>query len=596
MADYQSLKIESMLDCFEAIKYLGLMSEDQVTKELQKRRNFEYKIVRKQKSIKFFLEFIQSDYIFLEKIRTRRVAMKCDHKKNEIEYKLVGRIHDLWRLVITKYGGDLKTWASYAAFCKKWKQKGQLSSLCRMITSMHGDKKHIHLLAAKWQFEDCNSFEDSIKTLMTAYQKFNYDASILVEIFRLHMLQAEKDLVKRRNFGEDVDEDENEHVNRTMTIYKEARGKHTANSEICFEMMSIALKYDNVVAEKIAEQIHERISEDFSSDPKVCSTIVLNRMAKKNTSSVTNRKSEENYIHVQSLIDDKAVADMREFVEKSGNNPNMVKEFVFFLKKLAGSHVESCKIKSRRLQMLKQEVESIADFNMFSDEEAVELVEFLNSEFCHQSSLDLLNKRNSDKAEVSFVKLQTLMCMNSDDADKYFYEVSSHMKGSANNKELVENFFLTWMQAAIMKSDAKLMDDICFKHASSEYYKPDLTYKCKLLYLKKICLTESVDQAYQVYKRMMECFACSEKLHLKAVDVFATGRLSQVKLDAVHNFGVNNYGTTCVDVWVKYCRYLRGTMRGGMAHNAWSNAQHKLNKELVQNFIERSATEVFNSD
>ena len=77
---------------------------------------------------------------------------------------------------------------------------------------MHGDKKHIHLLAAKWQFEDCNSFEDSIKTLMTAYQKFNYDAGILVEIFRLHMLQAEKDLVKRRNFGEDVDEDENELV------------------------------------------------------------------------------------------------------------------------------------------------------------------------------------------------------------------------------------------------------------------------------------------------------------------------------------------------------------------------------------------------
>ena len=78
-----------------------------------------------------------------------------------------------------------------------------------------------------------------------------------------------------------------------MTIYKEARGKHTANSEICFEMMGIALKYDNAVAEKIAEQIHERISEDFSSDPKACSTIVLNRMAKKNSKLDCNIKNTE---------------------------------------------------------------------------------------------------------------------------------------------------------------------------------------------------------------------------------------------------------------------------------------------------------------
>jgi len=588
--------MENMCPMFESLSYLNLLSQEEIKKEIKKRQHFEYKIVRRKKSKKFFLEYIQSDYIFLEKIRRQRISLKCDLKKNEIEFKIVPRISRLWMEVIKKWGDDMKVWASFAAFLKKWKRKGQLSSLCRLITSIHGDKMHTWLLAAKWQFEECDSPDECRKYLLQACTKFEYDVRILVELFHAEMLTAEKKLTQNRKIGDEISEDEHEYAKAPMIVYRTAREKHPSNSEICFAMMDIANKSKDAFAEKVVDDIKNNICESFSSQPSVCSRLVWIRMEKKKTTSTVG--SEENTLTLQSLIDDKAISEMQELVQKSDNNENMRKEFVLFLKKLASSPVESCKIASRRLQKLKQEVENQPDFDMFSDEETIELVQYLNSEFCYHDTLDVLNKKSNikDKATLSFIKLQALVALQSEEADSYFFEALSYMKENASNGQLVEKFFLFWMQTAVGKSDSKLADDICFKHASTNFFKADFTYKSKLLYLKKVCMTENVEQAYKAYKRVMESFGCTEEFHLRAVDMFASANLKQASMDSVHNFGVSHFGGASVEVWLKQCRWLRNGGRGGAANSAWRNAQHKLRSDLVQNFLERATSEVFNAE
>ena len=71
---------------------------------------------------------------------------------------------------------------------------------------------HTWLLAAKWQFEECDSPDECRKYLLQACTKFEYDVRILVELFHAEMLTAEKKLTQNRKIGDEISEDEHELV------------------------------------------------------------------------------------------------------------------------------------------------------------------------------------------------------------------------------------------------------------------------------------------------------------------------------------------------------------------------------------------------
>ncbi|KAM9301964.1 U3 small nucleolar RNA-associated protein 6 homolog [Gastrophryne carolinensis] len=250
MAEFVQRRVEDQIPELEQLQRVGLLTAPELRSVIKKRTALEYKLRRRQVEKDDFIGYVQYEINFLELLKKRRQRIGYSFKKDEIEYVIVQRIHQLFSRATNKWKEDLQLWMSHVAFCRKWNCRYQLSKIFSSMLAVHPDKPALWIMAAKWEFEDQLSAE-SARHLFLRALRFHPDCPKLYqEYFRMELMNVEKqrkeneELEKAKmDVGEAGYSEDILQGALAQVVYKAALEKITG-AEFHLALLSIAKKFD----------------------------------------------------------------------------------------------------------------------------------------------------------------------------------------------------------------------------------------------------------------------------------------------------------------------------------------------------------------
>ncbi|MGH0131745.1 UNVERIFIED_CONTAM: hypothetical protein FKN15_047864 [Acipenser sinensis] len=265
MAEIVQQRIEDRIPELEQLERVGLFTRKEVKAMVKKVSALEYKLHRRIISKEDFITYIQYEINVLELIKKRRSRIGYTFKREEIEFTIIHRIHNVFRRATAKWKDDVQLWLSHIVFCKKWNTTTQLSKVFSSMLAIHPDKPAFWIMAAKWEMEDRTSSESARLLFLRALRFHPDNQKLYQEYFRMELMHAEK-LRKEQKALEQAKMDLGQYefseeimkAELARVIYKDAIQK-IKGADFLLSFLSIARLFD------FTKEIQDEILQDLQS-------------------------------------------------------------------------------------------------------------------------------------------------------------------------------------------------------------------------------------------------------------------------------------------------------------------------------------------
>nr|CAD7590164.1 unnamed protein product [Timema genevievae] len=166
MSELLEFRLEEMLPELEQMESLQLFDKTEIRSILKRRREYETKLQRQNKTKDDFLLYIHYEIEVLKLARSRQSDDSQSKKKSDIVYKIASRINKLFKNAIIRFRDDVRLWISYIKFCKLVHFYTCISSMLGPMLQAHSDKPFLWKFAAQLEFEDMHSVENARQYLL----------------------------------------------------------------------------------------------------------------------------------------------------------------------------------------------------------------------------------------------------------------------------------------------------------------------------------------------------------------------------------------------------------------------------------------------
>jgi len=274
MAEYVSSRTEEWVPMAEELQRSNILNLMETRELLDNISQFEYKIQSRERKLNDILEYVGYQRKVLKIIKKRRKKMNFDHKRQEIEGKLISRIHSQFGSAKIAFSHDLQLWKSNVEFLQKLKSWSGISALYVELLRLHGSK-YPHLFKNAIDFEYNQNPSKGIETARHHY-KLGFrmhpkDMSLIIHAFSLELKYIDY-LYKNKNELETVlaqDNGEELVINLKLAklLYKQSTRKATeVNIFLDFFFATQPYDFAATFREEIIEDIKERCGDEFTFD------------------------------------------------------------------------------------------------------------------------------------------------------------------------------------------------------------------------------------------------------------------------------------------------------------------------------------------
>ncbi|XP_036396213.1 U3 small nucleolar RNA-associated protein 6 homolog isoform X1 [Megalops cyprinoides] len=271
MAEIIQQRVEDRIPELEQLERVGLFTKKEVKAMIKKATALEYKLHRITISKEDFITYIQHEINVLELIKKRRLRIGYTFKREEIEFPVINRIHNVFRRATAKWKDDVQLWLSHVAFTKKWNTKAQLSKIFSSLLAIHSDKPALWIMAAKCEMEDRNSSESARHLFLRALRFHPENKKVYQEYFRMELMHAEK-LRKQQKELEQAQMDLGEYefspeiMNGKLAevVYKDATEK-IKDVDFVLSLLKIAEIFD--FTKELKDLITQDLQSRYADDP-----------------------------------------------------------------------------------------------------------------------------------------------------------------------------------------------------------------------------------------------------------------------------------------------------------------------------------------
>lgn len=187
MAEFVQQRLEDLLPELEQLERVQLFTKEEVRAVIKRRKEFEYRLQRKQKSVEDFTRYIEYERNLLQLVWKRRERMAYKHKKAEIDLKIVARIQQLYRIACIRFSGDVSIFLAQVEFCKEMHQFAAGSRVFSRLLRCHSHRPDLWVAAARYEMEDNNSADTARKLLLRALRLHPESTALWTTSFRLEL-------------------------------------------------------------------------------------------------------------------------------------------------------------------------------------------------------------------------------------------------------------------------------------------------------------------------------------------------------------------------------------------------------------------------
>ncbi|XP_042866469.1 U3 small nucleolar RNA-associated protein 6 homolog [Penaeus japonicus] len=188
MAEKVELMIEKMIPELEEMERTGLLSNVEVRKLIQKRKNFEYRLARRTRSKLELINYVNYEKKLLELLRIRRKQLNLNEKRGSIDGAIAKRCIEKLVVLTRMWPRHLDTWALRIKFTEFLGWKEEVSRTYRAQTKFHAENVNVWIAWAKYELEWKSNF-DGARNILVSSASRHHPKSIQLkrELFRLEL-------------------------------------------------------------------------------------------------------------------------------------------------------------------------------------------------------------------------------------------------------------------------------------------------------------------------------------------------------------------------------------------------------------------------
>ena len=286
MAEYVEQRMEEMMNEVEQMERVNLLQAEEVRELVRRRKQYEYKLQKRNKAKEDFLEYIQYEANLLRLLEMRRETTGYHHKQAEIEGSIKTRINKLFKILEHRNQSDVTVWRSHIQFLKTCDWEEAVSRLYLRMLQVHSDKPGLWVEAAGWEFEEVGSAENARKILLRGLRFLPKSWVLQREYVKMELLYVEQLRKRKQILGgnneetkEDEEKDENEDNVLDCSIVKLVvnNAVETINDPK-FVVSLIATIRKFPFAENVALQLFECLEEKFHASPITWDTLAREKL------------------------------------------------------------------------------------------------------------------------------------------------------------------------------------------------------------------------------------------------------------------------------------------------------------------------------
>ncbi|KAK3772087.1 hypothetical protein RRG08_008324 [Elysia crispata] len=199
MAEYVHQTLEEMIPELEEMNRVGLFTVKETKTILKKREGHEYKLRQLTKTKESYLNYIQYETKLLELLKFRRKKTGQGNLKKGIEKAIADRIHQLYRMLTTRFKECVEFWEMHIDFSKQMNEKAYVTRLYEQALKLHARNEDLWLKAARWEnSQEGNGNPHQARTVLLKGRRTNPDSeAIFLQMF-LFELQLGRQVAKRK--------------------------------------------------------------------------------------------------------------------------------------------------------------------------------------------------------------------------------------------------------------------------------------------------------------------------------------------------------------------------------------------------------------
>ncbi|XP_069822546.1 U3 small nucleolar RNA-associated protein 6 homolog isoform X1 [Dendropsophus ebraccatus] len=551
MAELVQRRVEDHIPELQQLERVGLLTAKEARTVIKKVTALEYKLKRRTVDKEDFISYIQYEINFLELLRKRRRRIGYSFKKEEIEYVIVHRIHDLFSRAINKWKEDLQLWMSHVAFCKKWNCKMQLSRTFSSLLAVHPDKPALWIMAAKWEFEDKLSTESS-RHLFLRSLRFHPDSPKLYqEYFRMELMNVEKqrkekeDLERAKmNIGEDSFSDEILNGGLVRVVYKAAVQK-IKGAEFHLSLLSIAKKFN--FTEDLQNEILADLQTLYAEDPLTWDFLARQELSAKTLPSpeYTSKQTK-----VQDLMrKEEQCSHVYEKALGSLQTESMWELYVAFCLERYKRQTNSMELRQQRQDRLLSTLQKAHDADRLSDARYHDWISLLMELGQGDVAMQVLVKatdRFPGSVDMWKRRLETLVTLKAENLEQVFEKALAQVKMQDSLPLWI--LMVDWSEK---ERDAEATKSLYQKLVLN----PTATRTMKVKYLDWIYRTQGYKRAKKVFTSLNENRPFSLEFFEKMIDIEKNQEKSRmVNLREYYERALREFGATQPDIWLSYIK------------------------------------------
>ncbi|XP_066960577.1 U3 small nucleolar RNA-associated protein 6 homolog [Macrobrachium rosenbergii] len=272
MAELVERNIQATVAEVEEMERIGLLTKKEIRAMIEKRREYEYRLIRTTKSKADYINSINYEKKLLDLLKIRRKKMRMHEKFKEIEGVINLRVMKRCRFMTRYWQGHHDTWALRINFARAIGWNSEASIAYAEQINYHGHLESVYVEWAKFEVEERNNFDGARKILLSKAPLYHPKSHLIKrELFRLELLYVES-LKKKQTEGKAITEVIEENREKVLqceiprAVYREAI-KMLPDQRLYLDLYQVADKFP--FAHDLREEIYKDLVKDFPNSESV---------------------------------------------------------------------------------------------------------------------------------------------------------------------------------------------------------------------------------------------------------------------------------------------------------------------------------------
>ncbi|KAK7929951.1 hypothetical protein WMY93_006346 [Mugilogobius chulae] len=558
MAEVVQRRIEERIPELEQLERVGLFTKKEVKSIIKRATALEYKLHRLIVNKEDFIAYIQYEINVLELIKKRRIHIRYNFKREEIEFPIISRINSVFKRATKKWKNDVQLWLSHVAFCKKWGTKAQSSKVFSTMLAIHPDKPALWIMAAKSELEDRDSSESARHLFLRALRFHPNNKKLYQEYFRMELLHCEK-LRKQKEELEKAKMDLGEYefspeiMNGKLAevVYKDATGK-IKEAAFVISLVNIAAIFD--FTKELQDSILQDLQTNYTGD-----CVTWDFMAKRELEAPGAGEELQSAKGRASDINRREERCCQVYEEgvKSLNTEPMWTSYVSFCleRQKRKTNVQELKEKRQaRLMDVLQRAHSSQALKENYYKNWLQILLLIGDTEGAASVAMAATQRFSQSVQMWSLSLQTLIQLESENVDKLFQEAITKV----NPKESLPLWQLQ-VQWSMAHQDVEQTEAVFKRGLLSTV--PTVAMEMKDCFLDWSYSTGGYKKARKTFTSLQEIRPLSKTFFTRMIEIEKEQEMPKINnLRDYYERAVQEFGTSDDDLWLQYIQEELGPL------------------------------------